>query len=165
MADYPEVQITCKGTCQGNPGRGAWGVELLFKSKPERQVTLSQAYQQTTNVRMDMRAYLAALAHLGHDTPHRVTVYSNLELLARENEAKWAEEMWPNHNWRNSKREPIENRDLWIQINALRRLHDMRVVFVKEKRSGGKFWLASNLAHQALSEANDVIDEGYEGGQ
>ena len=157
------LEITCKGTCQGNPGAGAWGAVIVHKNGEtvQKKEPLSKGYSSTTNNRMEMRALIGALEHLGHNQYGIINIFTNLELIARESAAKWAETTWPRAGWRSASGKEIENIDLWKRIATLRQGHIISVHFVKEKDGGEGFYMARKLAHDALSNATE-LDAGYE---
>lgn len=68
----PEVQIYTDGAAEPNPGKGGYGVVLLFgKHRKE----LSEGFELTTNNRMELLAVIIGLEAL--KKPCEVTVFSD----------------------------------------------------------------------------------------
>jgi len=68
------------------------------------------AAADTTNNRMELQAVLEALAALEGCDPVEVVTDSTYIVHCFE-QRWWAG--WQRRNWRNSKKEPVKNRDLW----------------------------------------------------
>jgi len=68
------------------------------------------AAADTTNNRMELQAVLEALAALEDCDPVEVVTDSTYIVHCFE-QRWWAG--WQRRNWRNSKKEPVKNRDLW----------------------------------------------------
>ena len=92
------------GACRGNPGPGGWG--WVVPDGP----WAAGAAADTTNNRMELRAVLEALAALEGRDPLEVVTDSSY--IVNCFEQRWWEG-WRRRNWRNSKKEPVKNRDLW----------------------------------------------------
>ncbi len=92
------------GACRGNPGPGGWGWVV-----PDGPWAAGAAVE-TTNNRMELQAVLEALAALAGRDPVEVVTDSTYIVHCFE-QRWWAG--WQRRNWRNSKKEPVKNRDLW----------------------------------------------------
>lgn len=105
-----EVTIYTDGACSGNPGPGGWGAILLYgKHKKE----LSGGNKETTNNRMELTAVIEALKKLKE--PCVVHVYSDSAYLVNCMNQGWYKN-WEQNNWLNSKKQPVENQDLWKSL-------------------------------------------------
>jgi len=124
-----EVVIYTDGACKGNPGPGGWGAVL--KSGDKRK-ELNGAESMTTNQRMELRAAIEALTAL--KMPCAVTLYSDSAYLVNAFLQNWFAR-WEVNGWLNSKKQPVENADLWRQLRALSKTH--RVTWVKVKGHAG----------------------------
>lgn len=102
----PAVEIFCDGACSGNPGPGGYGTILRFKGVSRE---LSGADPVTTNNRMELTAALVGLKELKR--PCQVTVTTDSQYLVK-GMTEWIPG-WIRNNWKNSKKEPVVNRDLW----------------------------------------------------
>ena len=120
-----EVTIYTDGACSGNPGPGGWGAILEFKGI-EKELSGYEAV--TTNNRMELTAALKALTLLKE--PCQVTLYSDSAYLVNGFLQKWVVN-WEKNGWRNSKKEPVLNADLWRGLIAEAKRHRIKWVKVK----------------------------------
>ncbi|MGH9085302.1 MAG: ribonuclease H family protein [Acidimicrobiales bacterium] len=90
------------GACSGNPGPGGWA----WAVPGGRYASGSEAH--TTNQRMEITAALEAVRTL----PGPLEVVSDSTYVVHCFRDRW-HEGWKQRGWRNSKREPVANRDLW----------------------------------------------------
>jgi len=118
-----EVVVYTDGACSGNPGPGGWGTVLLYG---ETRKELSGAEPHTTNQRMELKAAVMALAAL--KMPCAVTLYSDSAYLINAFVQNWFAK-WEVNGWLNSKKQPVENADLWRELRSLAKVH--RVTWVK----------------------------------
>lgn len=112
------------GACRGNPGPGGWASIIQVQSGEglEYEKELSGAVAMTTNNRMEMTAAISAIKSIACTSPSRpVVVVSDSEILVR-GASEWLVG-WKARGWRKSNRKPVENRDLWQEIDALIQRH------------------------------------------
>ena len=102
----PTVVYT-DGSCRGNPGPGGWG--WVVPDGP----WAAGAAPATTNNRMEMQAVLEALEALQGCDPVEVVTDSNY-IVNCFAQRWWVG--WQRRNWRNSKKEPVKNQDLWVPL-------------------------------------------------
>lgn len=100
-SDQPTIAYT-DGACSGNPGPGGWAWAV-----PGGRYA-SGAAEQTTNQRMEITAAFEAVRAL----PGRLEVRSDSTYVVHCFRDRW-HEGWRKRGWKNSKREPVANRDLW----------------------------------------------------
>ena len=120
-----EVTIYTDGACSGNPGPGGWGAILEFKGI-EKEISGFEA--NTTNNRMELTAAGKALSLLKEDCI--VKLYSDSAYLVNGFQQKWILG-WQKNGWKNSKKEPVLNSDLWKELVALDKRH--RITWIKVK--------------------------------
>ena len=120
-----DVLIYTDGACSGNPGPGGWAAVLQYG--PHERV-VSGAEPETTNNRMELRAALEALRAL-HE-PCRVALHTDSAYLARAFNEGWLKN-WQRNGWKNSKKKPVENRDLWEALLEQTARHRVRFIKVK----------------------------------
>jgi ribonuclease HI len=109
----PRAIVYTDGACSGNPGPGGWAwlvPDGSFASGAERN---------TTNQRMELAAVLDALRSI--DGP--VLVRSDSTYVVNCFRDGWWKG-WLAKGWKNSKREPVANRDLWEPLVELVRGRD-----------------------------------------
>lgn len=120
-----EVTIYTDGACSGNPGPGGWGAILFFN---EHRKELSGGEKHTTNNRMELLAIIEALRSLKE--PCRVKVYSDSAYAVNSFRQGWLDN-WQRNGWINSKKQPVENQDLWKELLEQMKTH--RVEYIKVK--------------------------------
>ena len=124
-----EVVIYTDGACSGNPGPGGWGCVLMYG---EHRRELSGGAPQTTNQRMELQAALSALTALKE--PCRVQLHSDSAYLINAFLQHWLDN-WQKNGWLNSKKQPVENQDLWQGLLAQTARH--QVTWIKVKGHAG----------------------------
>lgn len=92
------------GACHGNPGPGGWAWAVA----PDGEMYGCGGARHTTNQRMEITAVLEALRSL----PGELVIVSDSTYVVHCFRDKWFEK-WLRNGWRNSKKEPVANVDLW----------------------------------------------------
>ncbi len=140
-----QVTIYTDGACSGNPGPGGWGALLFYG---ENRKELSGAEPATTNNRMELTAAVEALAALKE--PCQVALYSDSAYLINAWQQKWLVN-WQKNGWKNAKKQPVENQDLWQKLLALSEIH--QVSWYKVKGHADNPWnnRCDELARQAIT--------------
>jgi ribonuclease HI len=113
------VVVNCDGSCSGNAGPGGWSAILVY-GVHERVLTGSEPH--TTNNRMELTAAIEGLRALRE--PCSVTVRSDSRYVVDAFAKGWIER-WVRSGWRNAKREPVSNRELWESLLAEAGRHDV----------------------------------------
>lgn len=124
-ADLKQVEIYTDGACSGNPGPGGWAAVLNYRGHTKE---LSGGESQTTNQRMELMAAEEALRSLKE--PCSVVLHSDSAYLINCFKQKWYQS-WEKNGWKNSKGEPVLNRDLWEKLLSQARRHQVRFEKVK----------------------------------
>ncbi len=118
------MEIFCDGACSGNPGPGGYGAILRYGGQKKE---LSGGTRETTNNRMEMTAAIEALRQLKR--PCNVLITTDSQYLVK-GMTEWIEG-WQRKEWRNSKKEPVVNKDLWEQLLSLSKVHSVQWKWVK----------------------------------
>ena len=148
-------EIYCDGSTRENGqensvGAWAWLVHEggnVFKHD-------CQAEKDTTNQRMELTAAAEALETVFHEyaTPFdRVIVYTDSAYLHNCYTQKWYRN-WEMNGWKNAKKQPVANRDLWERL--IKYFEYPEVEFVKVKGHAGNHYneIVDTMA-QSASEA------------
>ena len=109
------------GACSGNPGPGGWGAVLIFNG-------IEKELSGTTNNVMEITAVIEGLKALKR--PCNVNIYSDSAYVVNCFEKNWINN-WIKNNWVNSKKEPVKNKELWLELYDLTKIH--KVTFNKVK--------------------------------
>ena len=118
------VEIFCDGACSGNPGPGGYGAILRYGG---HQKEISGGARETTNNRMELSAAIEALRLLTR--PCTVTVTTDSQYLVK-GITEWIMG-WQRNGWRNSKKEPVVNRDLWEELLIATQKHRVKWKWVR----------------------------------
>lgn len=138
------------GACSGNPGPGGW-------AWVEPDGDWASGYDPvTTNQRMELTAVLRAVERF--DGPLRI-VSDSTYVVNCWRDGWW--KGWLKRDWRNSRKEPVANRDLWESlIPHFRDRSDLHMEWVKGH--SGDRWndLADRLAVGAVQRGEDRSGSG-----
>lgn len=118
------VEIFCDGACSGNPGPGGYGAILRYGGSVKE---LNGGARETTNNRMEMTAAIEALRQLKR--PCRVVITTDSQYLVK-GMTEWIAG-WQRKGWRNSKKEPVVNKDLWELLLTLTKPHSVQWKWVR----------------------------------
>ena len=126
-----KVIIYTDGSARGNPdGPGGYGTVLQFTDSKgqlhERE--FSAGYKKTTNNRMELMAAIVGLEALIR--PCQVDLYSDSQYLVKAFNDRWIDG-WIKNNWKNSKKEPVKNIDLWKRLLEAKKPHQVHFIWVK----------------------------------
>ena len=112
------------GQEKGNPGRGGWGVILIFnKNKKE----LHGGEAATTNNRMELTAVIEGLAALKKRS--RVRVFTDSQYV-QKGISEWIHR-WKKRGWRTADKKPVKNEDLWRRLDELAGGHSVEWQWIK----------------------------------
>lgn len=123
------VKIYTDGGCSGNQTKenvGGWGAILTYKNNKKE---IHGGEKNTTNNRMELTAVIEALKLL-KKSPLNVEIYSDSSYVANCFREKWYVN-WEKNNWKTSSKKPVENKELWEELIALYRAHNVKFFRVK----------------------------------
>ncbi len=120
-----KIEIYTDGACSGNPGPGGWGAVLRYKGIEKE---LSGGEPNTTNNRMELTAVIEALRALKE--PCMITLYTDSKYVSDAFNQGWIYS-WMKKDWKKADGKPVLNRELWQQLYALWKQHDITLVWVK----------------------------------
>src|SRR5579875_223793 len=144
MENREPVVIYTDGACSRNPGPGGWAAILQWNDTVKE---LSGGERETTNQRMEIRAVIEGLRALKR--PCDVVIHSDSAYVVNCFQQKWYVN-WQKNGWRNSKGDPVQNKDLWEELLSAMKPHNVR--FQKVKGHAGVQWneRCDELARQAI---------------
>ncbi len=146
MSVKPEcsVEIFCDGACSGNPGPGGYGAILRYNGNEKE---ISGGAPDTTNNRMEMTAVIEALRQLTR--PCRVSITTDSQYVVK-GMTEWIDG-WQRKGWRNSKKEPVLNRDLWEKLLEQSKSHKIEWKWVRGHAGHVENERCDQLARDALT--------------
>ena len=146
MTKKKRVTLYTDGACSGNPGAGGWGAILIYG---EHRREFSGGEPQTTNNRMELTAVIEGLMKLKF--PCRVDVYSDSAYTVNGFLQGWVYG-WEKMGWKKADKKPALNDDLWKQLLALTREHEVTFHKVKGHADNPLNNRCDELARGAIDE-------------
>lgn len=110
MPDIERTVVYTDGACAGNPGPGGWA----WAEAPDGARTGSGGEAHTTNQRMEIQAVLEALRAVQGP----VTIVSDSTYVVNCFRDRWWVR-WQANGWKNAKKQPVANTDLWKPLVEL----------------------------------------------
>ena len=154
MTDQKTLIIYTDGSSRGNPGRGGYGVVMLWGNNRKE---LSQGFKLTTNNRMELMGVIVALESLKtNDIP--LTIYTDSKYIVDTVQKRWLD-TWIKTDFKGGKK----NKDLWTRYYKLSRSIKITFVWVKGHADNPHNNRCDELATSAADGGNLIVDIGYEG--
>ncbi len=138
-----KIEIFTDGACRGNPGPGGWGALLRYQGKEK---SLMGAEKDTTNNRMELTAAIKALEAIKKPSSIILTTDSN---YVKDGISKWIHG-WIKNGWKTASKQPVKNADLWQQLLALTKAHELEWCWVKGHSGHRENEIADQLANAAI---------------
>ena len=138
------VTIYTDGACSGNPGPGGWGALLHFNGSEKE---LCGGAPDTTNNRMELMAPIKALDAL--TKPCKVTIVTDSKYV-KDGITTWIHN-WKKNGWRNAKKKPVKNADLWQALDEATNGHEVNWEWVKGHAGHLENERADALANQGMA--------------
>lgn len=146
-----KVTLYTDGGCRGNQNNnniGAIGGILIHPASGSKK-EYSQAFENTTNNKMELLAVIKGLEYLKE--PCEVEVFSDSAYLVNAINKNWINS-WKKQGWRRGK-EKLKNKDLWIRLDELMQKH--QITFNKVKGHADNE--LNNRADALVNEAMDKL--------
>ncbi len=151
-----EITIYTDGACSGNPGIGGWAAVLMYKQH-KKEITGAEA--ETTNNRMELTAIIEGLKAIKDDSAI-VNVYSDSAYSVNAINEGWVYN-WAIKGWRTSGKDDVKNVDLWKELLAMMKKHEVKFIKVKGHADNEYNNRCDELARGAIKELQKklVIEE------
>ena len=140
------IKIYTDGSCLKNPGNGGWAAIINDDGDIKR---VSGSEKNTTNNRMELMAPLNALK--GMDPNKEIEIYTDSQYV-KLGITDWIHK-WIKNNWQTSKKEPVKNKDLWMELYDLTKSHEIKWIWVKA-HAGNKLNEEVDLLAKQAAELN-----------
>ncbi|MDC0367601.1 ribonuclease HI [Gammaproteobacteria bacterium] len=137
------VNIYTDGACRGNPGVGGWGVLIEYENHNKE---IFGGEKITTNNQMELMAAIQGLKALSEKCIVNLTTDSKYVM---DGINSWIIN-WKKNNWKNSQKQNVKNKDLWIQLDKLNSQHDVKWYWVKGHSGHPQNELADQLANKGI---------------
>ena len=157
------VTMYTDGASRGNPGPGGFGTVLHFTDTQGNLHTkeISQGFICTTNNRMELLAVIAGFEAL--KKPCAVDVFSDSKYVVDAFNQHWVEG-WLKRGWKNAKKEPVKNIDLWKRLLEAKKSHTVTFHWVKGHAGHPENERCDELATTAADGSNRLVDTGFSEG-
>lgn len=149
-----EVIIYTDGSSLSNPGKSGWAAVLKFN---ENYKEINQGYELSTNNRMEIMACIESLKLL--KLPCKVKLHTDSKYVI-DGITSWIHG-WKQRGWVNSKRKPVENKDLWLILDEVASKHSIQWIHVKAHSGIELNERCDELAKEAANSSDLLIDENY----
>ena len=131
------IYIYTDGACSGNPGPG--GSAFIVVENEEKIYEWKMPIPETTNNICELIAIIEGCTWAKEIYPlEKITIRTDSAYCHNCWAQKWYEN-WLRNGWKNSKKEPVANKQLWQQLIPF--FEDERFSFEKVKgHTGAKDW-------------------------
>ena len=147
------MEIYTDGACSGNPGKGGWAYIILNREDKTEISRASGAEKLTTNNRMELTAVIKALQKTAGEYAEAetaVSVHTDSQYV-QQGISSWIIN-WKKNNWKTAAKQPVKNKDLWVELDTLNARLRPEWFWVKG-HAGNKYnEECDRLAVKALSE-------------
>ena len=142
-----KVEIFTDGACRGNPGPGGYGSIIRTR---DQQNEISGSAKSTTNNIMELTAAVVALKQLKE--PCEVTLTSDSQYLVK-GMTQWIEG-WAKKGWLTAAKQPVKNKDIWLELNKLNKIHKISWKWVRGHQGHAENERCDLLANMAVDKMN-----------
>ena len=120
------IKIYTDGSCLNNPGNGGWAAIININGEVKK---ISGSVKDTTNNKMELMAPIKALQEIKIN--EQIEIYTDSQYV-RLGITDWIHK-WIKNNWQTSKREPVKNKELWVQLYELTNSYEIKWIWVKAR--------------------------------
>ena len=118
------IEIYTDGSCLKNPGDGGWAAIIKENGNI---IKISGTEKETTNNKMELMAPIKALQKIKKN--EIVKIYTDSQYV-KLGITEWIHK-WIKNKWQTAKKEPVKNKDLWLQLYDLTQSFKISWIWVK----------------------------------
>ena len=118
------IKIYTDGSCLKNPGNGGWAAIINVDNEIKK---ISGSVKDTTNNKMELMAPIKALQEVKEQKP--IEIYTDSQYV-KLGITDWIHK-WIKNDWQTSKKEPVKNKELWMELYELTKTHEIKWIWVK----------------------------------
>mgnify|MGYP000880834004 FL=1 len=118
------IKIYTDGSCLKNPGNGGWAAIINVGNEIKK---ISGNVKDTTNNKMELMAPIKALQEIKKQQP--IEIYTDSQYV-KLGITDWIHK-WIKNNWQTSKKEPVKNKELWMELYELNKSYEIKWIWVK----------------------------------
>ena len=135
------IEIYTDGSSKGNPGKGGYGVVMIFNNNPQYIKEISKGFRFTTNNRMELLAVIESLKMVKNRN-YSINLYSDSKYVIQAINKNWIFK-WSAQNYNG-----VKNEDLWKSLTKM--LPSYNINF---------FWIKSHIGNQYNERADQLAFE------
>jgi ribonuclease HI len=139
------VEAYIDGACSGNPGPGGYGVVILDANGRAHSLS-GNGGAMTTNNKMELSAAIALLDYFGEEKCS-FTIHADSQYVIK-GITEWIVN-WKRNNWRNAQKKPVENQELWQDLDRLASRQQIKWNWVRGHNGNRYNEMADQLAVNA----------------
>ena len=118
-----DIIVYTDGACSGNPGKGGWAALIISQQDEE---IISGSEKETTNNRMELMAVIKSLLKI---KSNKISIFTDSKYVKNGIE-DWIHK-WKQNGWMTANKQPVKNKDLWVQLDSLRENKNIKWQWVK----------------------------------
>jgi len=118
------IKIYTDGSCLKNPGNGGWAAIININNEIKK---ISGSVKDTTNNKMELMAPIKALQEVKGQ--QQIEIYTDSQYV-KLGITDWIHK-WIKNDWQTSKKEPVKNKELWMQLYKLTKSYEIKWIWVK----------------------------------
>tara|TARA_B100001142_G_C14034524_1_gene539500 strand:+ start:27 stop:452 length:426 start_codon:yes stop_codon:yes gene_type:complete len=118
------IKIYTDGSCLKNPGKGGWAAIINVNNVIKE---ISGSVKDTTNNKMELMAPIKAIQEVKEQQP--IEIYTDSQYV-KLGITDWIHK-WIKNNWQTSKKEPVKNKELWMELYKLTKSREIKWIWVK----------------------------------
>ena len=118
------IKIYTDGSCLSNPGKGGWAAIIIDNGET---LKISGNEKNTTNNKMELMAPINALKKI--NKKNKIQIYTDSKYV-KLGITEWIHK-WIKNNWQTSKKEPVKNKELWMELYELTKSYEIKWIWVK----------------------------------
>ena len=142
------IKIYTDGSCLNNPGNGGWAAIINDDGKI---LKISGSEKNTTNNKMELMATIKALQKINKN--EQVEIYTDSKYV-KLGITEWIHK-WIKNNWQTSKKEPVKNKELWVQLYDLTKTFEINWIWIKA-HAGNTLNEEVDLLAKKAAESNQI---------
>ena len=118
------IKIYTDGSCLGNPGNGGWAAIII---EDKKKTHIKGGKKDTTNNQMELLAPIKALKKIPKGSS--VQIFTDSKYV-KSGITEWIH-TWKKNGWKTSNKQPVKNKELWIDLDELSRKFQIEWTWVK----------------------------------
>lgn len=156
------VDIYTDGACSdnGHDGIGGWACVVTNGTVIKKEISGGELH--TTNNIMELKAVINAIKFFSTSTiipaECMLRIFSDSSYVVNGINQRWVKK-WIANGWKTSKNKPVQNKDLWIELNDLDKKIDFQIIWTKGHADDELNIRADKLAKEEVAKLKNSVKE------